>query len=183
MRKQHCCIPNRTETFDLDLGKALARSKVKGFSPVGYIYVIALLFLPACSAKQQGGSQTIFQPQSDRKQKQKVIVLEKKLSLAEKTLLQQQVEVEAIRVHLCEAELDVIESELRHVEQRWQTDPARLVQSFRQGISDLFLEERERLHRIIQSGPAVHRAQNLLDRILQLITQISDRGQSHQFYQ
>jgi hypothetical protein len=41
-------------------------------------------------------------------------------------------------------------------------------------FSKLFFDERETLNRIIQKGPNVQRAQTLLDRVLQLITQLSE---------
>jgi hypothetical protein len=115
-----------------------------------------------------------FQSQEDRKQKQKVILLAKRLAHKEKELLREQEETDSLRLHLSEAELDLIELELGQLEKKWEENPRRLKETVKSGNVDLFLDEREKLYRFIQSGPYSYRARALLDRILQLITQLGD---------
>lgn len=135
--------------------------------------VFSLLF-SACSVREQMVATHSFLSGSDRKQKQKVVVLQKKLALAERTLAKAQAEAEDLRGLLYDAELDSIESRVAILERRWQIDPVALSQVLYQETARFFLEEREILYQILQAGVSVHRAQNLIDRILQLITQIND---------
>lgn len=137
-------------------------------------FLLLLPLLSACTVTQQIATQTGFQSQAERKQKQRVILLQKKLLARERDLLEEKKEVESLHYQLHDAELDLIEMQLEHFEEKWQSDPARLVQLLRKSNLDLFIEEREVLYRCIQTGPSVPRAQFLLDRILQLITQVSD---------
>jgi galactokinase/mevalonate kinase-like predicted kinase len=94
-------------------------------------------------------------------------VLQSQLIHAERALLKDQEEVDRLRAQLYEAELVAIEKRIDFFERTWQ------IQSI-QHSNALFLKEREILHRIIQSGPFAARASDLLDRILHLITQVSD---------
>jgi hypothetical protein len=136
--------------------------------------VFFVFFFSACS--YQVDLQNAFSVQSsvDRKQKQKVVFLQKKLIAAEREFLREQEEVEALRSALCDAQLSLIESELERLEDRWRSNPAQLTCALFCDAPTLLFEEREQLYRIIQAGPDVPRAQNLLDRILQMITQVSD---------
>ncbi len=137
---------------------------------------ISLIFLlAACTAKQQSNAQAaFFRPQVNHKLKGKAVVLQKKLASAERSLLEDQSAIERLRSQVCDAELNAIESQINTIEQKWKSDPQKIAQSLRREVSVLFLDERETLTRIIQNGPDVMRAQVLLDRILQLITQVSD---------
>ena len=137
---------------------------------------ISLLFiLASCTAKQQGNTQAaFFHPQVNHKLKGKAAVLQKKLSNAERALLEDQSAIERLRSQVCDAELNAIESQIDNLEQKWRSDPQKIAQSLKREVSVLLLEERETLNRIIQNGPEVRRSQVLLDRILQLITQVSD---------
>ncbi len=110
----------------------------------------------------------------ERRQKQKVAILQRKLTSAQHALLEDQEEVEKLRMQLCDAQLEAVNAKISSVEEKWQMDPDRLVKSIGFQTSSLFLEEREVLHEIIQSGPQSVRAQELLDRILQMITQLSN---------
>lgn len=132
------------------------------------------LFLSSCSAPQQSSFQAIFQPHADPKLKQKAIVLQKKLDKAQHTLSENQLTIDRLRSQLCEAELNAIESSIESFESRWRSDPQKLIQSLHRDVPNLFLDERESLSRIIRLGPDSRRAQVLLDRVLQLITQLSD---------
>lgn len=130
--------------------------------------------LAACSYQADIQNAFSIQSSADRKQKQKVLFLQKKLLVAEREFLREQEDLEALRNALCDAQLSLIESELERLENRWRSDPAELTSAFFCDAPLLLFEEREQLYRIIQAGPDVPRAQNLLDRILQMITQVSD---------
>lgn len=132
------------------------------------------LLLSSCSVREQVIANRSFLSGSDRKQKQRVIVLQKKLEMAERTLTKNKVEVEDLRNSLYDAQLDSIEIRLGVLEKRWQVDPVALSLALYQETARLFLEEREILYQILQAGVSIHRAQSLIDRILQLITQIND---------
>ena len=136
--------------------------------------VALLLFCSACTAKQQVSLQTAFHPQGDVKLKQKAILLQKKLDKAQRTLSEDEQTIERLRSELCDAELNAIESKVESFESQWRGNPQRLIQSIRPEFPKLFLSERETLSRIIHKGPDIRRAQALLDRVLQLITQLSD---------
>lgn len=137
--------------------------------------LFSLIFLfSACSVRDQMIANHSFLSGSDRKQKQKVIVLQKKLEFAERALAKSKAEVDDLRGLLCDAQLDSIESRVTILERRWQIDPLSLSQALYQETARLFLDEREILYQILQAGVSVHRAQSLIDRILQLITQIND---------
>ncbi len=139
-----------------------------------YVFILLSLFVTSCSVRDQMAAQTSFLSGYDRKQKQKVIVLQKKMEIAERTLAKYEDDVDFLRGQLCDAQLESIESQIAHLERRWQIDPVSLSQVLYEETSRLFLEERETLYQILQTGISVHRAQNLIDRILQLITQIND---------
>ena len=110
--------------------------------------VLFLLILAACTHQS-----TEVAHLSAKKQKQKIAALEKKLKLAEKNAIQIAKDVEELQEQIRFAELALIR---KNMEKR----------------NSLFLEEREVLHRMIQSGPtpASLEAQIVLDEILQLIT-------------
>lgn len=136
-------------------------------------FIWVLLLVSSCSLREQI-AQTSFLSSSDRRQKQRVVVLQKKLDQAQKALAKGQEEVDLLQLQLCDAQLESIEQQIEYLERKWQTDPVSLSQALYQDASHLFLEEREALYRIVQTGFSMHRAQNLIDRILQLITQIHD---------
>jgi hypothetical protein len=137
-------------------------------------FLLVSLFLASCSVREQIAAQTAFLSGHDRKQKQKVFVLQKKLEMSERTLAKSQDEVDLLLGHLCDAQLESIELQVEQLERRWQIDPISLSQTLYAETSRLFLDERETLYQILQRGICVHRAQNLIDRILQLITQVND---------
>ncbi len=132
------------------------------------------LFVSSCTVREQINGQTTFLSGYDRKQKQKVVVLQKKLDMAERALEKSQDEVDYLRANLCDAQLESIELQIEHIERKWQLDPVALSQTLYADTASLFLEERETLYQILQMGLSVHRAQSLIDRILQLITQVND---------
>lgn len=120
------------------------------------VYFGILLFLSSCMAKHTDANQ--------------VQLLKTKLLIAERALRKEQKEIEHLQQELFDAELNLIEMRLTLFEQRWKKEGTA------EESSTLFLQEREALHQMIQAG--LPRAQMLLDRILQLITQISDTNNS-----
>jgi hypothetical protein len=135
---------------------------------------ILILLLASCTTKQISNQPAAIRLLPDYKLKQKAVVLQQKLSKAEHALCEDQEAIRRLRSQVCDAELKAIESQINNLEQKWISDPRRVAQGLRPEVSHLFLEERETLSRIIQTGPDSVRAQVLLDRILQLITQLSD---------
>lgn len=133
-----------------------------------------LALCSACSVKHEASLPTAFHSQGDAKLRAKAALLQKKLETAQRTLSEDEQTIERLRVQLCEAELKAIESKVASFESQWRSNPQRLIQSVRPEFSKLFLEERETLSRIIHGGIDAQRAQALLDRVLQLITQLSD---------
>jgi hypothetical protein len=111
--------------------------------------------------------------QPERKFKQKAQVMRKKLTKAEQALAEEQKTIELMRSELFDAELNAIESQVERLEKRWKHNPASLTMLMQCDIAKLFLDERETLNRMIRANENTLRAQNLLDRILQLITQLS----------
>lgn len=138
--------------------------------------IIILVFIfSACTPKQpMPAHAVIFHRPTDSKLTQRVINLQKKLNNAQKTLSEDQQDIERLRAQLGEAKLNSIESQIVFFEKKWRNEPQRLIQSTRREISSLMLDEREQLSHMIQEGTNEARAQMLLDRILQLITQLSD---------
>ena len=130
-----------------------------------------LLLLTSCGFVQQS---YVALATTNRKQKYKTTLLQKKLAIAEKKLQESQEETDRLRFALCEAELNAIETDLDLLEQKWQVNPELLAASLQAAAPNLFLEERETLHTIMDLDRSSTRAQFLLDRYLQLITQLSD---------
>ena len=130
-----------------------------------------LFFFTYCGFVQQS-----YWPMAmvNRQQKHKAALLQKKLAIAEKKLQDSQEEANKLRLALCEAELNVIETDLDLLEEKWQANPMQLAVSLRGAAPNLFLEEREALYAIIDLDRSSTRAQFLLDRFLQLMTQLSD---------
>ena len=125
-------------------------------------YIVgALFFLSACFSSQE---LAVVQRASPKKQKQKIAVLQKKLELAEKEQQKVQSEVDQLISAIAEARLSLIRRHVDDYEKKGEKPP------------NLFLEEREALYRMIQSGPSPSalEAQVELDRILRLITELSD---------
>jgi hypothetical protein len=134
----------------------------------------AMFVCSSCGVSKQASLQTVFHPQGDSKLRQKAALLQKKLDNAQRTLSEDEKTIERLRSQLCDAELNAIESKVESFENQWRTNPQRLIQCVRPEFAKVFLDEREALSRIIHKGPDVRRAQALLDRVLQLITQLSD---------
>ena len=126
----------------------------------------ALLWLPLLLASWFGGNESLLVQQSlsPKKQRQKIAVLQKKLESAEKEQKKIETDVEKIAREIDEAQIALIRRQLDEYENRAHNK------------ASLFVEEREALYRMIQSGPSpsAFEAQVELDRILRLITEFSD---------
>jgi len=111
-----------------------------------------------------GGERAIVQGPSPKKQKQKIAMLQKKLQLAEKEQKKVQTEIEKLVCEIDEVQLFLIRRQIDDYETKKDKTP------------HLFLQEREALYRMIQEGPSpsAFEAQVELDRILRIITELSD---------
>jgi hypothetical protein len=119
-----------------------------------------LLFLSSCFHNNSPDQPVALSP---RKQRQKIVLLKKKLEQAEEEQRKAKDEAEKIAAEINEAELALIRRQVDQYEKKSHNTPM------------LFLEEREALYRMIQSGhQGSLEAQLELDRILRLITASSD---------
>ncbi len=125
------------------------------------LILLTLALLTSCFSVRE---QLLVQGPSPKKQKQKIAVLEKKLESAEKEQKKIETDVERLSLEIDEAKLALIRRQLDDHERSGMKD------------SSLFMEEREALYRMIESGPSpsAFEAQVELDRILRLITELSD---------
>jgi hypothetical protein len=105
------------------------------------------------------------------KQKQKIVLLQKKLQHAEKEQKKINAQVEKLGDEMREAELAYIRKQIDSFEDLIRKQPSKIADF---ESAELFLDEREKLHRMIQSTESVYEAQIILERILQLITQLGD---------
>lgn len=146
---------------------------------------IFLLFtLTSCFVSHSsilGGREEIAQGLSVAKQKQKIALLQKKLKVAEKHQRQAQEEVERLSSEMEKTQLALIQKEVDSYEEQMrkcQSDPQRATYLFQIESSTFFLKERELLHQMIQNGPSpsAFEAQLILDRILRMITELSDNA-------
>lgn len=131
--------------------------------------LLFLLLLTACT--HHTSIDSFVASNVPRRQKQKITALQRKLENAEKQQEKIDLEVEELREDLRQAELALIRKVVENCEDRldrFRGDP--------EEISALFLNERETLHRMIQSGPspASFEAQLVLDQILRIITNVSE---------
>src|SRR5258708_1250414 len=103
--------------------------------------LVLILFLTSCYTSDNS---VVVQAPSPKKQKQKIVHLQKKLELAEKEQKKTEREIDRISAEICKAKLNLIRKQLDDFEKK---DP--------HGVepSTLFLTERESLHEIIQDGP------------------------------
>lgn len=129
-------------------------------------YFILFLLLTGCFSSNEQAF--VVQGPSAKKQKQKIAVLQKKLEQAEKEQKKVEDEVERLASEIDQVQLSLIRKQVDKYEKKNEKSPS------------LFLEERESLYRMIQSGPSPSsfEAQVELDRILRLITELSDEGKN-----
>src|SRR5262249_37625496 len=114
---------------------------------------------------------TTVQELPPTKQKQKIAFLQKKIQIAEKEEKKIHLQIERLQDELRDAQLSYIRKQIDDYE-----DLLRKNSKKRETIDsgELFFDEREQLHRMIQNGGPTFEAQVVLDRILQLITILSD---------
>lgn len=123
--------------------------------------IVLILFLASCFNTAES---PIVQGPSPKKQKQKIALLQKKLQLAEKEYKKAEDELQNLSSEIEQAQLTLIRRQVDDYERKKEKSPYD------------FLAEREALYRMIQSGPtpAAFEAQVELDRILRIITEVSD---------
>jgi hypothetical protein len=138
----------------------------------------SLLSLSGCfsSSDRFGQEQPIVSTPRVRKESQKITNLQKKLELALQAEKRAKSEVERLDLEIHQTELALIRKcvdEYQKQISHFQMEPQKLAQL---EASGLFSKERETLHKIIQDGPtpSSFEAQVELDRILRMITEISD---------
>src|SRR3990167_129368 len=143
-------------------------SSLQNFSnKAGYARCLFLLFLASCSYRTNHNVQDL----SVTKQKQKIVLLQKKLQVREKEQAKIQSEIDRLNDDLGTVQLAYIRNKLDEFEAQLWRDPRK---RFYIDSANLFTDEREVLHQMIQSGHAIFEAQIVLDRILQLITELSN---------
>ncbi len=124
-------------------------------------------FLFSCGGRSPSNAEEI----SLIKQKQKIVLLQKKLYLAEKEERKVKEKMEKLCDEMRETELGLIRRQIDDYEELIQKTPSKRADF---ESSTLFLKERERLYWMIRNGKATSEAQIVLDRILQLVTELSD---------
>ncbi len=126
------------------------------------------LFLVSCGMRAGGPNVADLAP---TKQKQKIVLLQKKLQIAEKEQQKLKVKIERLSDEMREVEIAYMRKQIDQLEEIIRKQPSKKADI---DASELFLEEREKLHKMIQKSESTYEAQIVLDRILQLITELSD---------
>lgn len=116
---------------------------------------------------------------SPTKQKQKIAFLQKKLERAERDQKKAEEEVEFLNEEMKQAELALVRRIVYETEEKlrkFEENPSNRYKFTENEVSNLFLDEREILYRMIQGDPtpASIEAQGVLDQILRMITNLSD---------
>jgi len=126
-----------------------------------WTFIALIILLTSCFNMSE---QMIVQGPSPKMQKQKIAVLQKKLESAEKAQKKIENSVEKLSFEIDEAQLALIRRQLDDHE----------INELKN--TTLFAEERESLYKMIESGPSPSacEAQVVLDRILRMITELSD---------
>ncbi len=135
--------------------------------------VVLLFLLTGCFSLIE--EPPLVQSAPVRKQKHQITLLQKKLKSAETFQKKALAEVEKIQEAMQQAQLTLIRKQVdsyKKLLEEARSSP----QKWAHFAPKDFLSEREELHNIIQAGPspAAFDAQVELDRILRLITQMSD---------
>jgi len=98
--------------------------------------------------------------------------MKKELALAQKKLLRQKAYVQQLEEEIARNEIALIQKEINQIDKH---EIAKQILSQEQWLS-FFYQQRETLNRIIRNNPTCRlEAQEVLDKILTLITQISDQ--------
>lgn len=133
------------------------------------IAIFALLLLAASCGFRASPSVQELPP---TKQKQKIALLQKKIQLAEKEHKKLKVHIERLSDEMRGVELAYIRKQVDDYEDLIRKQPSKKMDF---SSAELFLNEREKLHRMIERSESTYEASVLLDRILQLITELSDQ--------
>lgn len=141
--------------------------------------LLSLIFFTSCFSFRQ--EPNLVQSAPIRKQKHQIALLQKKLKSAETSQKKATAEVERVQEEMQQAQLTLIRKQVDRYEKQLQEarkNPQKWAQFTAADPSSLFLAEREDLHKILQTrpSPAAFDAQVELDRILRLITQLSDES-------
>lgn len=156
-------LPMRTKRYSFCQGKKNIFLSSLSLCSQGFIF---LLFTSCGDMK--GPNVADLAP---TKQKQKIVLLQKKLQLAEKEHQKLKVKIEKLSDEMREVELAYIRKQIDQFEEIIRKQPSKKLDF---DITELFLDEREKLHRMIQKCESSYDAQIVLDRILQLITELGD---------
>ncbi len=146
--------------------------------------ILLLFFLASCFRETASVSDDSVHTLSPSKQKQKIGLLVKKLENAERERKKIQSEVEKLSGEIHQAKLVLIRKQLDESEKQIQdlhANPQKYPHLLTAEIGSLFAQEREALHLIIQDGPSpwAFDAQVELDRILRMITELSETRSGH----
>ena len=141
-------------------------------------YFFLWCLLAGCSLqtnRQTEEGQPIVRQLSESKQKQRIASLQKKLQSAEEAELQAELWVKQLKKEIQTAKLALIRKQVDAYERQLQNSETGSLKEdlFMKNRETLFMKEREELYVLIQSD-ADPNAIALLDRILRLITELSD---------
>lgn len=130
------------------------------------VLIYILLPIVFCSCISQSTEPWVGQGSHAKKLKQKIAFLQKKLEIAKKAQEKANLEVEHLVSEIDWTQLMLIQKKIEDCELKENKNESR------------FLQERELLYQMIQSGPSpsAFEAQVALDRILRIITETSDDG-------
>lgn len=140
--------------------------------------VSLLLFMASCHLPELG-DEHLSKGLSPKRQRQKISQLQKKLEHAEIDQTRAKEQVEILRSEIENAELSYVKKVVFNTDQllrKLKGDPDGFTKRSKMDLSTLFLQEREILQRLVESGPspAALEAQGLLDEMLRMITHLSD---------
>lgn len=126
------------------------------------------MILASCGLRTSPNAQDL----PPTKQKQKIALLQKKLQLAEREQRKIKAQVERLSDEMREVELAYIRKKVDDYEELIRKHPSKKTDI---DSADFFEDEREKLHHMIQNSESIFEAQVVLDRILQLITELSNQ--------
>jgi len=142
-------------------------------------FFFLFLFIASCTLPPV--SSELLVKMSPTKQKQKIAFLQKKLNMAEKEQKRIAGEIDFLQEEIKQTELAFVRrivSEMEEKLKKFEENPLYRFKMNDREISNLFLDEREILHRLIRTGPtpASLEAQGVLDQILRLITSLNEES-------
>jgi len=140
-----------------------------------YFFLWCLLAGCSLQNRQAEEAQPIVRQLSEVKQKQRLVFLQKKLQSAEQAELQAELWVKQLKKEIQIAKLALIRKQVDDYERQLENRETGSLKEdlFMKNKETLFMKEREELYALIQSD-ADPNAVALLDRILRLITELSD---------